>query len=84
VFCLAAGEAKPIYVDFESPTLKRNLRRTLANAQSADAQAIVRFGEMLPGPDECWLEHRGEHFTSELRIVAVDRTRRGLGRLSAD
>jgi hypothetical protein len=84
VFCLAAGEAKPIYVDFESPTLKRNLHRTLANAQSADAQAIVRFGEMLPRPDECWLEHRGEHFTSELRIVAVDRTRRGLGRLSAD
>ena len=56
----------------------------LGRAAAADPEAPVRFTEMLPGPDECWLEHRGQRFTSELRIVAVDRTRRGLGRLSRD
>ena len=84
VFCLPAGEAKPVYVDFESPALTRNLHRMLGRAAAADPDAPVRFSEMLPGPDECWLEHRGQHFTSELRIVAVDRTRRGLGRIPRD
>jgi len=35
--------------------------------------------ETLPGPDQCWLEHEGARYTSELRLVAVDRTRRGWG-----
>jgi hypothetical protein len=29
---------------------------------------------MLPGPDECWLaDADGNHYVSELRMVAVDR-----------
>jgi len=28
---------------------------------------------MLPGPDACWLtDEHGHHYTSELRLVAVD------------
>jgi hypothetical protein len=79
VFCLASGEPKPVYVDFESPALARNLHRMLGRAASADPQATARFSEMLPGPDQCWLEHEGARYTSELRLVAVDRTRRGWG-----
>ena len=81
VFCLAAGEAKPVYVDLESPALTRNLHRMLGRATAADPNATVRFSEMLPGPDQCWLEHQGAHYTSELRLVAVDSTRRGCGAL---
>jgi hypothetical protein len=38
---------------------------------------------MLPSPEQCWLEHDGSRFTSELRIVAVDRTRRNHGSLTS-
>ncbi|MGN6168989.1 MAG: lantibiotic dehydratase, partial [Solirubrobacteraceae bacterium] len=81
VFCLPAGEAKPVYVDFLSSALTRNLHRMLGRAVAADPDATVRFSEMLPGPDQCWLEHQGARYTSELRLVAVDRTRRGRGAL---
>jgi hypothetical protein len=81
-FCLPAGEAKPVYVDFRSPALTRNLHRMLGRASVADPDGQVRFTEMLPAPDECWLEHEGDRYTSELRLVAVDLTRRGLGTVS--
>jgi hypothetical protein len=79
VFCLPAGEAKPVYVDFQSAALTRNLHRMLGRTAAADPDAQVRFAEMLPGPDDCWLEHEDARYTSELRLVAVDMTRRGLG-----
>jgi hypothetical protein len=79
VFCLPAGEPKPVYVDFHSAALTRNLHRLLARAANANPDATVRFAEMLPGPDQCWLEHEHARYTSELRLVAVDQTRRGLG-----
>jgi hypothetical protein len=79
VFCLPAGEAKPVYVDFQSAALTRNLHRMLGRSAAANPDAHVRFAEMLPGPDECWLEHDGNRYTSELRLVTVDLTRRGLG-----
>lgn len=82
-FCLPDGEAKPVYVDFQSPALTRNLHRMLARAALADPDATVRFSEMLPGPDQCWLEHQGARYTSELRLVAVDLTRRGRGALTS-
>jgi hypothetical protein len=78
-FCLPDGEAKPVYVDFRSPALTRNLHRMLARAAAADLDATARFTEMLPEPDQCWLEHQGDRYTSELRLVAVDRTCRGRG-----
>jgi hypothetical protein len=82
VFCLVAGEPKPAYVDFQSPALTRNLHRMLDRAASAHPDATVRFSDMLSAPDQCWLEHQGARYTSELRIVAVDRTRRGHGSLT--
>ena len=81
VFAMATGEAKPVYVDLESPALVRNLHRIMARAAAADPNASVRFSEMLPAPDQCWLEDDNGRYTCELRIVAVDQTRRGTGTL---
>jgi hypothetical protein len=82
-FCLPSGEAKPVYVDFRSPALARNLHRMLGRAAQADPAASVRLTEMLPGPDACWLDHHGARYTSEFRIVAVDNTRRGRAAITA-
>jgi len=47
----------------------RQLRRAAADHPGRP----VRFTEMLPGPDDCWLtEEHGRRYTSELRLVAVD------------
>ena len=78
-FCLPPGEAKPMYVDFESPLLTRVVHRMLRRAAADDSSANVRFTEMLPAPEDCWLNQDGARYTSELRIVAVDLTCRGAG-----
>ncbi len=71
VFARSPLERKPRYVDFESPSLRRSLARFVAPAR--EHGGAVEFTEMLPGPDECWLEGEDGHHTSELRIVALDR-----------
>ena len=73
VFVLSPGELKPIYVDFDSPVLTRILCRQLRRASAGFPGRPVRFTEMLPGPDDCWLaDQDGRRYTSELRLVAVD------------
>jgi hypothetical protein len=70
---LSPGELKPIYVDFDSPVLTRILCRQLRRASAGFPGRPVRFTEMLPGPDDCWLaDQDGRRYTSELRLVAVD------------
>ena len=83
LFCRPPGEAKPVYVDLDSALLTRSLHRMLRRAAELDPAASIRFTEMLPGPDDCWLEHEGARYTSELRLVAVDLSRRGVGRVTA-
>ena len=61
------------YVDFESPSLLRALARFLAPARERAPGAPVEFTEMLPGPEDCWLESDAGRHTSELRVVALDR-----------
>jgi hypothetical protein len=68
VFARSPLERKPRYVDFESPSLRRSLMRFVASAPA------VEFTEMLPGPEDCWLHGDAGHHTSELRVVALDRT----------
>jgi hypothetical protein len=77
VFTKSPLERKPIYVDTESQTLARILCRQ-ARAAAADASdARIRFTEMLPAPEECWLaDPDGNRYVSELRFVAVDGARR--------
>ena len=50
----------------------RQIRRRVDSAEQ-----LVSVSEMLPRPEDCWLELDGERYTSELRIAAVDLTRRG-------
>jgi hypothetical protein len=76
VFVRSPLQPQPIYVDLESPTLLRVLARFLAPAAEHAPAAPIVFTEMLPGPDDCWLEDSNGRYTSELRIVAVDTSRR--------
>jgi len=64
VFAKLPGEPKPIYVDFTSPLLVRQLFR-LARTSSG----TVVFSEMLPGPDDLWLTSDGRRYTSEVRCA---------------
>jgi hypothetical protein len=76
VFIRSPLERKPIYVDLASPTLLRVLARFLRPAADETPNAPVVFTEMLPGPDECWLADDAGRYTSEFRVVAVNRNRR--------
>jgi hypothetical protein len=71
VFARSPLERKPRYVDFESPSLLRTLGRFVAPARERAPGAPVEFTEMLPGPEDCWLESAAGHHTSELRVIAV-------------
>jgi len=68
------GERKPIYADLTGlasiDLISRALRRSRRNAGT---DATVTVVEMLPTPDRAWLtDVRGQRYTSELRVVAVD------------
>lgn len=66
VFARCTGEAKPLYVDLDSPLLVRQL------SQFAGRSTHVVFSEMLPHPDELWARQGGDRFTSELRFTVFD------------
>jgi len=75
VFTKSPLERKPMYLDTESPVLGRILCRQARQAVTEDAGARLRFSEMLPTPEQCWLrDPDGERYVSELRLVAVDRS----------
>jgi hypothetical protein len=64
---------KPFYIDFSSPIyvniLAKMIRRTAETGQDAE----FAITEMLPSHDEIWLpDSKGQRFTSEFRIVALD------------
>jgi hypothetical protein len=78
VFVKSPLERKPMYLDTESPVLGRILCRHARQAAADSADAQIAFTEMLPAPEQSWLrDPAGERYVSELRIVAVDATRRG-------
>jgi Lantibiotic dehydratase, N terminus len=67
VFVKTDTEAKPFFVDFESPIFVEIFARNLVRAKRA------RISEMLPALEQCWLvDARGNRYTSELRVVAID------------
>jgi hypothetical protein len=76
VFVRSPLERKPIYVDLASPTLLRVLTRFVRPAAEQTPDAPIILTEMLPGPDECWLADDAGRYTSEFRVVAVDRNPR--------
>jgi hypothetical protein len=65
-------EDKPIYLDSDSPILL-SILANLVKASEQVAGAVIKFQEMLPGPDQLWLpDADGERYSSELRVVALD------------
>ena len=72
VFVRSPLEREPRYLDLESRVLLRALARFIAPARDQAADAPVQFTEMLPEPDQCWLQGARGHHTSELRMVMLD------------
>lgn len=76
VFTKSPLERKPMYLDTDSAILGRILCRQARQAAAANPEARIRFSEMLPSPDQCWLHGPdGNRYVAELRLVAVDLTR---------
>jgi Lantibiotic dehydratase, N terminus len=82
VFVRMPDERKPTYLDVESPVLARIFCRQIRRRADSPDQ-LVAVSEMLPQPEGCWLELDGKRYTSELRIAAVDLTRRGHAKIEA-
>ncbi|HET7047363.1 MAG TPA: lantibiotic dehydratase [Solirubrobacteraceae bacterium] len=77
LFAKSPLERKPMYLDVESPVLARILSRHARRAAAQAPGAAIRFTEMLPTPEQCWLsDAEGNRYVSELRLVAVDRSHR--------
>jgi hypothetical protein len=78
VFVRSPIETKPVFVDFESPVgvriLARLVRGLRAHAAPSPQGKTLAVTEMLPTLEETWLaDAAGRRFTSELRVVVVDR-----------
>ena len=72
LFTKSPLERKPMYLDVESPTLARIFCRHLRRAAAEAPHMPIRFTEMLPTPEQCWLhDPEGNRYVSELRMVAV-------------
>jgi hypothetical protein len=69
VFTRSGERTKPIYTDFDSPASIAVLTKMLRRK----ASVTITVAEMLPDPARVWLpDSRGQRYSSELRIVAVD------------
>jgi hypothetical protein len=77
VFVRTPLEPKPVFLDFDSPIYVETLARYLRNARRADGAHRLTAAEMVPDLDQLWLEDdRGDRFTSEIRLVMVERPTR--------
>ena len=75
LFYRTPKEKKPCYLDLDSPLyvdlFVKEVRRMVKS--EATEGFVVSLSEMLPTPDNTWLvDAQGNHYTSEIRIVAVD------------
>ncbi len=74
-FCRVQVEVKPSFVDLDSPVFVELFCKMVRRALTSDLpNRVVTISEMLPGPDQLWLpDSSGNRYTSEFRMVAVDR-----------
>lgn len=73
VFIRVTGERKPVYVDRRSPLLITSLLHLVRGAAERP-NAELTVTEMLPDREHLWLpDADGDLYTSEFRLVAVDR-----------
>ena len=75
VFIKSPVEEKPFYVDFDSPILVNLLARIIRRTkESNNPESLITVSEMLPAHGELWLlDAEQQLYTSELRLVTVDR-----------
>ncbi|WP_329563913.1 lantibiotic dehydratase [Kitasatospora sp. NBC_01266] len=74
-FVVSPTEPRPFYVDFDSPVYVTILAKAARRLARKDPQARLKISEMLPTPEQAWLtDDEGSVYTSELRLVAVDRS----------
>jgi len=75
VFVTVPVEAKPFYIDFDSPIFVNILARIVRKVERSDYdESDITITEMLPTFDQMWLTDReGNRYSSELRMVVVDR-----------
>ncbi|WIM94517.1 lantibiotic dehydratase [Actinoplanes oblitus] len=66
LYLRCSGEPKPVYCDLDSPLLVRQVTRTAAGLPPEEP---LTFGEMLPGPDELWLDDGAGGRTAEIRYA---------------
>jgi hypothetical protein len=72
LFTKSPLERKPRDLDTESPVLAGILCRQARKAAADAENARIRFTEMLPTSEQCWVtDDDGERYVSELRLVAV-------------
>ncbi len=76
LFYRTPTERKPCFLDLASPLsvdlFVREIRRLMNTDVVPDARITV--SEMLPSPEQVWLaDSKGNRYTSEIRIAAVDR-----------
>jgi len=77
VFLSTPSEPKPLFMDFESPIAVEELARILRRDPQADGKRSFKVSEMLPALGQVWLpDAEGRVYTSELRLVVLDRTGR--------
>jgi hypothetical protein len=65
---------KPFYLDLDSPVYVDIFAKVIRQvSRQPDANGSITLTEMLPTPDQTWLpDAEGHHYTSELRMTAVD------------
>ena len=74
LFAKVPVEKKPFYVDFDSPIYLRMLARSVRQTAEGGHEGLaIGLTEMLPSHEQTWLsDAKGQRYTSELRIAAVD------------
>ena len=75
VFVVSPTEPRPFYVDFHSPVYVNIFAKAVRRLRRDDPHGRLTISEMLPSPEQTWLtDAAGDHYTAELRFVAVDDT----------
>jgi hypothetical protein len=65
VFVRVEGERKPFCIDFANVFLLEMLQGHLKSL------GVAVYSEMLPAPDQLWLEHEGERYCCEFRAMSL-------------
>ena len=75
VFVKSMVEAKPFYVDFDSPVYVSILAKTISRTRERHPdRAEIVLTEMLPTHDQMWVpDGAGHRYSSELRLAVYDR-----------